>query len=108
MTDQWDVYATNNVLAEVLSERGAQERQWGSQSHPMGTSVERYAGVADISRSMCDIAARNGNLTWVKILTEEFYEALAEEDPDKLRIELLQVAAVCVQIVEDLDRKDRQ
>jgi hypothetical protein len=46
-------------------------------------------------------------VTWAHILTEEFYEALAEADPEKLREELVQVAAVAVAWVECLDRMRR-
>jgi malonyl CoA-acyl carrier protein transacylase len=44
-------------------------------------------------------------VTWEHILTEEHYEAMAEEDPTRLREELIQVAAVAVAWVEAIDRR---
>ena len=37
------------------------------------------------------------------ILAEEVAEVYAESDPDRLRAELIQVAAVCVQWIEAID-----
>lgn len=47
-----------------------------------------------------------GRGTWRDILAEEFNEALAESDPDRLRAELVQVAAVAVNWVEAIDRRE--
>jgi len=52
-----------------------------------------------------DVAAAFGRVSWADILLEEVFEALAEDDPAALRVELIQVAAVAVQWVEAIDRK---
>ena len=49
---------------------------------------------AAIYRDRCNEAARNGTLTYSHILLEEVYEAMEEDDAEKLRAELIQVAAV--------------
>lgn len=41
--------------------------------------------------------------TWWLILREEVFEAAAEEDPAKLRAELVQVAAVALKMIDALD-----
>lgn len=50
--------------------------------------------------------AQKGDLTWEDILTEEFWEALAEAgNDDKLEAELIQVAAVTVGWIECIRRR---
>lgn len=92
------------VLSDVHGEREAQDDKWGQQNHPDGTGSRDYAGMADEARTACDAKHKSGRGTWADILKEEFYEALAESDPDKLRAELIQVAAVAVSWVEAIDR----
>ena len=52
-----------------------------------------------------DERVERGSLAWDGILLEEVYEAFAEEDPIKLRSELVQVAAVAVQWIAAIDRR---
>lgn len=92
-------------LREVQMERDAQDRMFPEQTLPFGTSLENKVE-ADVARKECDDATSEGSLTWVHVLTEEYWEAMAETDPDKLRMELLQLAAVAVRIVEQIDSGD--
>lgn len=82
----------DRVLADVREERGRQEAKWGPQNHPFPL--------------------------WLTILSEEVGEASREflhaahedrehgdEHATKLRKELVQAAAVAVQIIEVGDRK---
>jgi hypothetical protein len=92
------------VLAEVSEERDAQDAKWGEQNHPDGTNLKNDDW-RDHARRQCQTAAAEGRLTWAHILQEEFVEALAEEDPEKLRAELIQVAAVAVAWAEAIDRR---
>jgi hypothetical protein len=96
--------ATIGVLEEVVAERIRQDAKWGQQTHPDGTHPG-YGLKADAAKLHCDRKAKDGSLTWSDILAEEFWEALAETDPTKLRAELLQVAAVAAAWVEDVDRR---
>lgn len=111
------------VLEEVAAERARQDAKWGEQNHPDGTgpkstplfSRERFlddtmtaARLAEILKNRTDArfsgkGDRPG--TWVDILLEEVFEALAEEDLEKLRTELIQTAAVATQWVEAIDRR---
>jgi len=114
---------TAPILAEVAAERGRQEAKWGQQNHPDGTGPKttpmaeivrgpgnaivhrHYAfGLAFQARSATDEHAKEGTLTYADIFLEEVFEALAEEDPDKLRAELIQCAAVAVAWAEKIDR----
>lgn len=75
------------VLQEVLKERLRQVKQWGRQRHPEGD--------------------------WALILGEEYGEACQSAlqqkpgDHRDLRGELIQVAAVAVAWIEDLDTRER-
>jgi hypothetical protein len=93
------------VDRDVIAERWNQLRKWGVQHHPDGTGKAGAEKVRDDIRWLVDEKFKAGEGTWLDILTEEFYEAAAETDPALLRAELVQVAAVAVAWVEDLDSR---
>jgi hypothetical protein len=92
------------VLHDVRVERDRQDAKWGQQNHLDGTSRERDLDARN-ARLRCDTKASLGTVKWLDILLEEVMEAAAEEDPAKLREELVQVAAVAVSWVEAIDRR---
>ena len=100
------------VLGDVAAERRRQDDKWGEQNHPDGTGADKrpegslyFKFLADYFRAECDAAAADGTITWRHILLEEFFEAMAEDDPLKLREELVQTAAVAVRWCEAIDRR---
>ena len=93
------------VAISVRTEEEAQNQKWGMQSHPNGTGKPGSDRQANYSRQTCREAFDAGVGTWAHILIEEVDEALAEVDSDKLRAELIQVAAVAQQWVRDIDHK---
>ena len=113
------------VLSDVDDERGRQDEKWGEQNHPDGTGpgvlpldpISAHHGrhtyledapavdLADAARRACKAAGHAGHDTWRAILLEEVFEALAEDDPARLRTELVQVAAVATQWAEAIDRR---
>ncbi|MET7944243.1 NUDIX hydrolase [Streptomyces sp. NPDC005302] len=93
------------VLAEVQAERERQDAKWGEQNHPDGTGGSGALYVADRYRSIVDEALKTGSVTWRDVLLEEVYEALAERDPNRLRTELAQVAALAVAWIAAIDRR---
>lgn len=95
---------TRAVCEEIYLERYRQDEKWGEQNHPDGTGGKWAELTRDEARAHCDRAAEAGALTWTHILREEFLEALAESDSEKLRAELIQVAAVAAAWVEAIDR----
>ena len=95
----------SRVLADVAAERAAQDATWGFREHPDGTGPE-YAAEAD--RAKRAVADAGGGLTWRHILHEEVLEAFAEDDPERLRAELIQVAAVAVKWAQALDLRARR
>lgn len=114
---------TQQVLIDIVAERDRQNRKWGEQNHPDGTGplsapFDLYPDargyplqslpaqkLADVATALCGTAAQYGGVTWTLILLEEVFEALAEDDPERLRVELVQVAAVAAQWAEALDRR---
>jgi hypothetical protein len=114
----------DDVLAEVAEERVRQTAKHGDQSHlPNGTgpalilrdlpqyqSASRADHLAIWAKARCKAASQNeggdGSITFEHILTEEWGEAIAESDPVKLRAELIQLAAVAVQWVQAIDRRE--
>jgi hypothetical protein len=103
---------THDVLSEVLAERGRQNAKWGEQNHPNGTGPHvvwrsfspEAADACKELRDRTNLNAQTGELTWLDILLEEIAEAFAEDDPAKLRAELVQLGAVAVAWVEAVDR----
>lgn len=93
------------TLEEVAQERLRQVDQWGHQNHPDGTGTELDVRRAGDARRRCEYAFSKGLGTWKHILNEEVQEAFAESDVEKLRAELVQVAAVATAWVEAIDRR---
>lgn len=106
MPDIHPFYRYRRPILDVEYQLQLQLDKWGVQSHPDGTTDDVYnRATSDTSRTLCDLAAKKGTVTWRHILTEEVDEAYAESDPAKLRKELIQVAAVALAWVEDIDRR---
>ena len=109
------------ILAEISAERTRQDEKWGEQNHPVldqvllnrpgGCSGLRMADQYEIpteirAKALCNIRAERGDVTWMHILVEEVAEVVGcMQDETAMREELIQTAAVCVAMVECLDRK---
>lgn len=96
---------TLSVLYDVLDERKRQDEKWGRiRDHPDGTHhiLKPYANTA---RMHCKSEFAAGRGTWRNLLEEEFHGACAEDDQQRLRAELIQVAAVAVAWIEAIDRR---
>ena len=111
--------SNSDILGEVAAERARQDAKWGEQNHPDGTGPRAYPlaplpeanldlraayELADAAKKATDTAFKHGKVTYRDILLEEVFEALAESNPARLRVELVQVAAVAVAWVEKIDR----
>lgn len=113
---------TSHHLVKVLTEIGAEiERsiaKHGDQRHvPLGTGVDvaplTFAGDDQTAENLAQQAkywtdnhsqkSGDGTVTWRDILTEEVFEAYAENDPLDVRAELVQVAAVAVKMIDAID-----
>ena len=92
------------VLQEIADERERQDEKHGAiQNIPNGTGTDQFR-----LYRLSALRYRNdhGFATWLSVLEEEVEEAALEDDPAKLRAELIQVAAVAVKWIENIDRKE--
>lgn len=94
------------VEGDVRREREAQTDKWGEQNHPDGITQATVITSLDLASAYKDLND-HGDRSWQTILLEEVYEALSETDPDKLREELIQVAAVAMTWAEAINRRKR-
>jgi hypothetical protein len=110
-----DVRAAMKVAVEVLDELDRAVAKFPGQHLASGTGEDvvwvpgKWATareMANVLRARTDVASEDGTLTWRHVLLEELAEALAESDPAKLRAELVQVAAMCLRWILDLDDPD--
>ena len=114
------VERTYLVLDDIKAERDRQDAKWGDQSAsrdgtgpstlPLAFSLpingNNFANsLSLLATERTDTESRNGGATMASILLEEVFEALAESDAEKLRVELVQVAAVAVAWCEYLDKR---
>jgi hypothetical protein len=105
-----------HVLKEIQQERERQDAKWGEQNHADGTGAQHFflgkglgapatfAYLRDRATWITDSNATVGRITYADIFLEEVFEAMAEDDQDRLREELVQTAAVAVAWIEKIDR----
>ena len=94
----------DKIFEDIREERKRQNEKWGEQNHPMLNgrfTIEAMTEKLYMYKALNEILK---NPNWYSILLEEVYEAFAETKPEKQREEMIQVAAVAVQIIEYLDR----
>lgn len=98
------------TVRAILAERVRQLTRWGVQHRADDTGGATLRVEADQAKRTCQAAEKfvKGGAGWRLVLAEEVAEAFAETDPGKLRAELIQVAAVAVAWIEDLDTRDGQ
>lgn len=102
----------DKIVNEILNERERQDRKWGIQNHPCVPSNITALNIHKVYRlpsekeakDMCENAFRMGNGTWGHIALEEFVEALCAPTEELRRAELVQLAAVIVANIENIDR----
>lgn len=105
---------TESVLHDVRAERQRQDDLWGQQDLPNGTGPlsQPLLPLEETTADFVELAfkarerrnVRAGTLTYADVLMEEVAEVMAESNPEKLREELIQAAAVCVKWAEAIDR----
>lgn len=111
----------NQILKEVWLERRAQDDVWGEQNWIDGTGIswvehlvpffwreDRANQIVSLARAQYQRELDSGKSTWRGIALEEIAEAFAETDPEKLRAELVQCAAVFVNWIGAIDRRTNE
>jgi len=101
-----------SVFDDVRAERVRQMKLWGEQNWPNKTGPQWARKSLYLNPHQMkvwneeDKAARSHS--WAMIFLEEVAEALAEENEERLRGELVQVAALTVQWIECLNRRRKK
>lgn len=96
------------IYDEIIAERARQDAKWGEQNWPSVTeNFTRFSGLPSESevKVWVEFHAKKGDLSFAHIAYEEFVEAVHAPDDVARRAELIQLAAVCVQQVEAIDRR---
>jgi hypothetical protein len=96
-----------SVFDEIEAELLRAEAKFPDQhlpNFPERMDWDHATAERDQAQELTDRCHAKGVVTWWHVLREEVYEAFAESDPAKLRAELIQVGAMAVRWIEDLDR----
>jgi hypothetical protein len=93
------------IVTAILAECDHQNSKWGEQNHPDGTGRPGDVSFADAYKAICK-ANGPGDDTYRDIFAEEVHEVFAETDPLLLKTELVQCAAVIVQWLLAIDRRE--
>lgn len=106
---------TLGILAEVRAERARQFEEYGSNEDLKdGTGGDWLAPVTSLGADRIEELLRQDyedyedskqTITWMHLVREEVAEAFDETDPERLRKEVLQIAALCVSWVEKIDAR---
>jgi hypothetical protein len=94
-----------HIFLEISRERKRQDEKWGEQNHPMLDISRTIEGMREKRNEYQKVNNNGVYISWFNILMEEVYEAFSDTEPEKQREEMIQVAAVAVQIIECLDRR---
>lgn len=124
-TDPW-LDATDRVLARVREHRQEQVRRYGLQRGSNGLVDGTGPGVRWLPQPLAGLIMRgvatavniesafradyeehggDRRVNWLRLLREEFAEVAMEKDPEKLAEELVQVSALAVSWLEDLESR---
>lgn len=95
------------ALNAIRKERRRQDQLHGFVDLPDGTGGEHAERRAELAKAWGDRLEREGTLTMADVLLEEVFELLAETDPQRLREEAVQVAAVAAKWVQLIDHRGR-
>lgn len=113
--------ATTGVVADVLLERSEMLDRWGDPTYPSVVEIspsgdrelgEIQTGVYGLppareARAATEASRGAGTLTWGRIATQSLADAVAATDEVDRRAQIVQLAAVALAWVEDLDRRRR-
>lgn len=103
---------------ETANEQMRQLNRWGKQKHPDYTEYTLLPPCPQVivsptsssAKSFCDRKAASGNISWSDILIEEVLGALEEAKSgniENLRVELIQVAAVCCSWADEISERGK-
>jgi hypothetical protein len=92
-------------MREIMQEHERQDEKWGEQNHPMLSTAFPRDKIVNMRNAYQQVNDEKTKKCWFSIFMEKILEVSIETDPIKQREEMIQVAAVAVQIIERLDRR---
>jgi hypothetical protein len=95
------------IFSRIDAERTRADEKHGSPCLPMyppRMNVTAYAFMAESMKKYNDEMALTGDNNWHSLLQEEVLEAFAETEAGPRIEELIQVAAMAVKIIENIER----
>jgi len=104
----------STAMADAIDERVRQLAKWGDQTHACvpwelptrGFDEQMVAQQMErAAKADCELAFKQGRGTWWHIANEELAETLAADNAADRRKELVQLTAVCLAWLEDMDNK---
>ncbi len=100
-----------DVLAAIAVERTSQGIKWGEQKLPDRSAYKNETQAYWLDKqkrikSDNEGAVADRLLSWQSVLFEEVAEVFAEDDPQRIAEELVQVAAVCISWIEALAARE--
>jgi hypothetical protein len=101
----------NEIFDQIAAERKRQDElhPWNNLMIEYRFFTEEYHdGQAERYKDVNDIYERDGMARIDSLLLEELHEVFAETDPMKQREELIQLAALCVKVIEKIDRESKE
>jgi hypothetical protein len=100
-----DLVGNERVRQDELIRQGVNGRKADYRDGSGSTSTLLGWKFGDLAEGMRFFAKDSKACTWSAILLEEVFEAMAEDDPERLQKELVQVAAVAVAWIEALNQR---
>lgn len=97
---------TDSPLYTVYLETLRQDAKWGVQDHPYDTPDGYWASRGAHFEASARRSLKEDGPSWAAILMEEVGEAFQAESPEALEAELVQVAAVAIQWVAAIQRRN--
>lgn len=92
------------LLAEVAQQRTWQAHQYGSPDYPDGTGMHYQHQASDAYRRVTQLLLE-GKLTWADVLKQIHAEVLQQDEPAKLREQLIWLAAFVVGWADEIDKR---
>jgi len=102
---EFDPMSINSVLRKVRKERMSQQRKWGEQNHTPTTWIAILTEeVGEAAKEAIDHYLYEAN----PVQEDAIHADLQTKRLERYREELIQVAAVAVQMIECLDRNTKK
>lgn len=106
LIDTLDYIRIEQSLDPIRSARKrALELHGRQESREMGTGDRAWFQMLKAQANENRRARDHGAITWRHILLSNFYAAMTKSDPKELRERISELAATCLAMIEDIDRR---